>query len=361
MKEIIDYIYESEFDSIVINETFQSTWLSSLAKKIKDSESKRHKSKNGYEEKREKRTSSFSNIFQTVFKDSNNNNPINIKWTDVKDDDFVLYKPKDKSFKKLCDNIFDKKLAKNKMALIISCEPDTKNIVYFTNAINGKYYQDNWSEVSGPAICQFDVPYSYWEGSNRGIDKKVATVRKSSRGYNNYRTLNQREAYDLLKNMDNYLLEIDDKLIEDYQKITLDRKEARKGTINFDKDSLDDILRAQRERYRAFVRTVKVNKMRSDDKVVYEEIKKMYAEIIELNEKIMKESDNWDLFSAMENLLRDFSYAFYHYYRYFIKNKRAQAGEESKFYKSAADEELIDVQKTLKKYRAEIDKIKAMM
>lgn len=116
MKEIIDYIYESEFDSIIINETFQSTWLSSLAKKIKDSESKRHKSKNDYEEKREKRTSSFSNIFQTVFNGSNNN-PINIKWTDVKDDDFVLYKPKDKSLKNYVMIFLIRSLAKIKWHL----------------------------------------------------------------------------------------------------------------------------------------------------------------------------------------------------------------------------------------------------
>ena len=45
-KEILDYIYESQFDNLVINESFQSNFLRSLAKKIKDSESKRVKSEN---------------------------------------------------------------------------------------------------------------------------------------------------------------------------------------------------------------------------------------------------------------------------------------------------------------------------
>ena len=94
MKKVIDYIYENQFENLVINESFQSSFLSDLAKKIKNSESKRHKSLSSESEKRkDKYTSSFSNIFSSII--DNNNKPINIKWDKVKDEDFVLYKSKD--------------------------------------------------------------------------------------------------------------------------------------------------------------------------------------------------------------------------------------------------------------------------
>ena len=364
MKKVIDYIYENQFENLVINESFQSSFLSDLAKKIKNSESKRHKSLSSESEKRkDKYTSSFSNIFSSII--DNNNKPINIKWDKVKDEDFVLYKSKDKKFKEICNDIFNTKLSSNQKAMIISCEPNTKNIIYFTNAINGRFNKDSWTRENGAVIFQFDVPYTWWDKGNRGVDKKVDTVRKSSRGYNNYRVLNQIEAFDLLKGYDNYVLKIDDSLIDEYQQISISRDESKKGMINFDKASLDKILKDQQDRYKAFVKSVKIKKLRSNDKALYEEIKNLNLEIISLNEEIMNNSNNWDLLSAMENIIKDFSYAFTYYYRYFISNAESQSPDadesDRKYYKKNADKNLIDVQETIDKYKEEIKKIKSKM
>ena len=360
MKEILDYIYESQFDNLVINESFQSTFLRSLAKKIKDSESKRVKSENTSQKEKDKLTSSFSNIFQTIL-DKKTNEPINIKWTDIKDEDFVLYKANDKSFKKICSAIFDPKLANNQKAIIISCKPDTKEIICFTNALNGKFYKDSWSRDNGPVILQFDVPYTWWKGRERGTDKKLDTVRKSTRGYNNYRQLNQYEAWDYLKDKDNYYLEIPNSMLYDYKQISDKRKDLKKGMINFDDESLEKILIDQKNRYKAFIDSVKIKKLRTSDKELYDEIKDLNNEIIKLNEEIMNNSNNWDLLNSMGNLLRDFSYAFYYYYKYFINNKKSEIGIDPNVSKIDANSNLKQAKKELDKFKEKINNIKSVM
>jgi hypothetical protein len=227
--------------------------------------------------------------------------------------------------------------------------------------LNGKFYKDSWSKENGPIIFQFNVPYTWWKGRDRGTDKKLDAVRKSTRGYNNYRTFNQFEAWDYLKDKDNYYLEIPDSLIYDYQQIAKDRKDSKNGMINFDQESLDKILRAQKERYKAFIESVKIKKLRMDDKELYDEIKQLNNEIIKLNEEIMNNSDNWDLLNDMGNLLRDFSYAFYYYYKYFINNKKTQKGIEPNASRIDADSNLKSAKRELEKFKEKINDIKSMM
>ena len=75
----------------------------------------------------------------------------------------------------------------------------------------------------------------------------------------------------------------------------------------------------------------------------------------------MKNSNNWDLLNSMGNLLRDFSYAFYYYYKYFINNKKSEIGIDPNVSKIDANSNLKQAKKELDKFKEKINNIKSVM
>ena len=128
----------------VINESFQSSILSDLAKAIKDAESKhaendkkemdRYKSgERSY--KPSKTAKSFASIFgpleETPRYGDKKTGIRGLKWSEIKDEDFQYFEADteewDKKFVKLLRSVYQKKI----MADVICCNPGTKDVVCF--------------------------------------------------------------------------------------------------------------------------------------------------------------------------------------------------------------------------------------
>ena len=138
---ITESIYQSnfinEFLNIeadrMINEAFQSSLLTSLASIIKKTEA------GNLDVDRWNPKKSFTSIFgPKVFKDKYKTTRLrSVKWSEIKDSDFQLYE--EKPLKKLLKEIREKK---TNYALIISCEPGTKNIKAFFNGLGTAPFKD---------------------------------------------------------------------------------------------------------------------------------------------------------------------------------------------------------------------------
>ena len=156
MKSLLESLIVNQFNAKVtenlcqiiseenINESFQSSLLIELAKKISEIEKESNERKidqakhqdETYETKYGKHDpqvvnfkSIFGPITQTNYGKSNKLQ--GLKWSEIKDSDFVKYTDtKDKAFLKFTKDVYNHK----ESALFICCEPGTKNIVYFIKA-----------------------------------------------------------------------------------------------------------------------------------------------------------------------------------------------------------------------------------
>ena len=134
-------ILEGE-EILQINESFKSSILIALAKAIQDAE-KGHvendkKMAQRYKEQGwgtpSKSAKSFASIFGPITLHQRwgktKTGIQGLRWSEIKDDDFELYKSvsaDDKTFAKILKNCYLKKLQAN----FICCEPGTKNVVIF--------------------------------------------------------------------------------------------------------------------------------------------------------------------------------------------------------------------------------------
>ena len=300
----------------VINESFQSSILSGLAKAIKDAESKhaandkkemdRYKSgERSYEPT--KTAKSFASIFgpleETPRYGDKKTGIRGLKWSEIKDEDFQYFEADteewDKKFVKLLRSVYQKKI----MADVICCKPGTKEVVNF---IKG------YSKTVGNVRVYY-FPTTGWK---TGVQEKTAVKYKYDE-----RSLKLDEAIDVVSGLDIYFLEIKDDMIKNYDELHKGRVASRKGMVNLDAASLRNLLKQQQGRYNALVKEIKARKLQADPNVLLDEIKETNDKAVELFRKVISNPENMDQRFDIDDLMRYMSYAYEQFYKS-MKSKR---------------------------------------
>lgn len=356
----------------VINESFQSSILSGLAKAIKDAESKhaandkkemdRYKSgERSYEPS--KTAKSFASIFgpleETPRYGDKKTGIRGLRWSEIKDEDFQYFEADteewDKKFVKLLRSVYQKKI----MADIVCCKPGTKEVVNF---IKG------YTKTAGD-VRVYHFPTTGWK---TGVQEKTATKYKY-----NERSLKLDEAIDVISGLDIYFLEIKDDMIKNYDELHKGRVDSRKGMVNLDEASLRNLLKQQQGRYNALVKEIKARKLQADPNVLLDEIKETNDQAVELFRKVISNPENMDQRFAIDDLMRYMSYAYEQFYKSMrskrdsdrsierAKQRAKEKGEEfdeKKFREwnydqSSSDEYIRDSKEYLQKVKKMIEQI----
>lgn len=345
MKQLCEYMSEYSCDRTIfletvnlitdelITESFQSSILTSLAKAIKDAESKHAENDKAAEKQYKeegrgysptKTAKSFASIFGPLTETPRYGNKKTgirgLKWSEVKDDDFQYFEADseewDKKFIKLLRSVYQKKI----MADVICCKPGTKDVVCFI-----KGYVKTLGEVR---VYYFASNKTGWKS---GVQEKTATKYKFGE-----RSLKLDEAIDVVSGLDVYFLEIKEDMIKDYDVLHKEREESQKGVVNLDERSLDDLLKQQQGRYRAMVKEIKAQKLQSDPNILFDEIKKTNDEVVALFQKVISKPENMDQRFDLDDLMRYVSYAYEQFYRS-MKYKRDSERTKERYKKRAEE------------------------
>ena len=289
-------------DIMEIDESFQASLLTDLAKRIKDAE-KEHA-------ENDKKTAAHY-----------------------------------KEFVKFLKSVY----AKKAIADMIVCAPGTKDIVAF---------------IKGYAKTLGDVRVYYFatEGWKKGVQEKTEKKYKYD-----VRSLKVNETIELIKDFDIYVLEITDSMIKDYESLNKERKDAQKGSIEYDEESLKRMLKNQQARYSTMVKKIKAEKLQSDPNILFDEIKKANDDVVELFKKVMAKPENMDQRFDLSNLMRYVSYAYEQFYKSMgskrsadrsverAKAKGAEHAEEwGKYDRANSDSEIRDAKEYLERVKKEI-------
>lgn len=338
----------------IVNESLQASLLTILAKRIKDAEkenadrdkkeAQRYKEE-GRSYKPSKTATSFADIFgpltDTPRWGDKKSGIRGLKWSEIKDSDFKQYKGDDKEFVKFLKSVY----AKKAIADIIVCAPGTKDIVCF---------------IKGYAKTLGDVRVYYFptEGWKKGVQEKTEKKYKYDK-----RSLKVNETLELIKDFDVYVLEITESMIKDYDELHKDRETAKKGSIEMDEDSMKALLKQQKARYEAMVKKIKAEKLQSDPNILFDEIKKVNDEVVELFKKVMAKPENMDQRFDLSDLMRYVSYAYETFYNS-AKYLRASERDEKrygkgygKYDKAHSDEYIRDSKEYVEKVRKMIKEI----
>ena len=368
-------ILEGE-EILQINESFQSSILIALAKAIKDAEKDnaehdkkmvQHYKDQGYSGTPSKSAKSFASIFGPITLNQRwgeaKTGLQGLKWSEIKDDDFELYKSvsaDDKTFAKILKDCYLKKLQAN----FVCCEPGTKNVVIF---IKG------YSNTPGD-VRVFGLKSKY--GNRDAVTEKTATKYKYGE-----RSLKFDEAMAVISGLDVYVLKITDNMKTEYTKLHDTRIASQKGVINYDEESLNKMLKQQKARYQAMVKEIKAKKLEGDPKQLMERINKVHAEAIATMEKIMSNPANMDEYFDVGRLLSYCSHAyesFFDAFKYKAKGDKAterarqrakdkgedfdeQDFDKFNFDKSSAKEKFNDVDEYCKEVEKMIEDMKKRM
>ena len=317
-------ILEGE-EILQINESFKSSILIALAKAIQNAEKGNvendKKEAQYYKEQGwgtpSKSAKSFASIFGPITLHQRlgktKTGIQGLKWSEIKDDDFELYKSvsaDDKTFAKILKNCYLKKLQAN----FICCEPGTKNVVIF---IKG------YSNTPGD-VRVFGLK-SKW-GYRDAVTEKTATKYKYGE-----RPLKFDETMAVISGLDVYVLKITDNMKTEYIKLHDTRIASQKGVINYDERSLKDMIQQQKARYKAMEKEIKAKKLEGDPKQLIERINKVHAEAIATMEKILSNPENMDEYFNVSRLLSYCSQAYESFYDAFhYKAKGDKAAERAK-------------------------------
>ena len=375
MKSLLESLIVNQFNAKVtenlcqiiseenINESFQSSLLIELAKKISEIEKESNERKidqakhqdETYETKYGKHDpqvvnfkSIFGPITQTNYGKSNKLQ--GLKWSEIKDSDFVKYTDtKDKAFLKFTKDVYNHK----ESALFICCEPGTKNIVYFIKAY-GK-------ELKSDIIFYQFTPTESWM-TRKGLYEKTA-----KKGKFGSRPMKMVEMLPLIEGLDIYVLHVTDSLKTEYKLLTNDRKEAQKGVINYDKKSLEKLLYNQQARYKELVKQMKAMNLKGNIEKYFDEIVQTNNEIIDLYKKITSNPKYMDLDFELGNLMNNMAYVYQEYYssiRYtHLADKEAKADPQYRgtYYREESDEKINRSKSYLKDIQEKIDYIKSKL
>ena len=385
MISVNEYINESihnsnilnEFINIeaerIINEAFQSSFLSNLAKKIKNVEDNNLTISNWNPKK------SFTSIFgPKVLKEKYKTTRLrSVKWSDIKDSDFKLYEQK--PLKSLLKDIYDN--SKNTYALIISCLPGTKTIKSFFNGLGTAPFKDG-SSIKEYTNVLYTIgtskkrSYKYDDqGHSTGyedIPYKNVLQRHANKSKYQIRTLKFNEVFEAIKGLDNYVLLLTPSMFEEYKTLAKDREESQKGIVYCDPESLKKLASEQKARYKTLLSEIKEKKLMGNDKELFNNIKQLQADLNSLIEEIMSK-DDFDNFYMLDDAIRYVNYAFDSYIKYFggmTKSKRNRKRAEERgdtyderwdFDKSEAKSKITDSEEYLNKAKEYIENIKKKM
>lgn len=344
MKSFVKYINENQalnefankINEEMILESFQSSLLSKLAHKIKTASNQKSN-----------RKVSFTSIFGPINKLDYHHRPtkekvFGIKWDQITDDDFIKYDGYSKELKKILQNVYKK----TENADFIVCDGD--DIVYFIKGYNG------------------DVElYSF--------DGHLNTVKKETRRHYSYqeRNLKLDEVLVLIHDFDEiYVLKITEDMVKEYISFNKERLENQKGIINYDEKSLKDIAERQRYRYQTLAKEMRANKI--DDDKLFNDIKDVNKEVVDLYEKIMKNPDFMDKYYELGRLMSYVGSTYDKFYMYSKEKAKVKKMENhlkdegksqeeidnrTKYYKSTAKEYSETVIEYIKEIKKSIDQI----
>ena len=379
MKDLFEFLSDNIYEKDIfletvnmivdetINESFQASLLTNLAKAIKDIESKNREKdaeatkrwhEQGYSGTPSKSAKSFASIFGPLTETSYGKKKTGIrglKWSEIKDSDFKQYKGDDKEFVKFLKSVY----AKKAMADMIVCAPGTKDIVAF---------------IKGYAKTLGDVRVYYFEseGWKTGVQEKTAKKYKYD-----VRSLKVNETLELIKDFDIYVLEITESMIKDYDELHKEREESQKGSIDMDESSMKALLKQQKARYNAMVKEIKAKKLQDDPNILFNDIKQANDDVVALFQKVMSKPENMDMRFDLSDLMRYVSYAYEEFYKSMksqrdsdrhkerAKQRAKERGEEFNdddygkydFDKSNAKEQIRDSKEYLEKVKKMIKEI----
>ena len=156
-------------------------------------------------------------------------------------------------------------------------------------------------------------------------------------------------------------------MIKDYENLNKERKDAQKGSIEYDDESLKRMLKDQQARYSTMVKKIKAEKLQSDPNVLFDEIKKANDDVVELFKKVMAKPENMDQRFDLSNLMRYVSYAYEQFYKSMGSKRSADRSVERAKYKGSehpeewgkydranSDSEIRDAKEYLERVKKEI-------
>lgn len=397
MKSILEYLNDMEVDAeilememqilaseTIITESFKSSILQKLAKKIFDAEKdnnqreitnkqdlKAHDEKEGYKYSDswyKPKLVSFASILGPITKTTRSSKEktkmCGIKWSEITDKDFKQYGLEDKELIKLIKKTYGKQ---EKSVIIITDKDD--NPLNFIKAFNNDPKQDG--------VFYFKVGNNWNNG-----------VKKITKSYYSYQTrsLKTAEVIDMIKELSSiegvkaYALEITDEMTQEYNRVVLDRKEAQSGVINYDKESLEALAKQQRARYEVLAKKMKEEKMSGNMEQVWKDIENAQKKVMDIMQEAIK-PENMDKVSSMSmvgDLMRNISYAYGSLLEYYknthdskrrlerAKQRAAERGEdfdEDEYAKwnwdaNSATREINNVVEYIKNIDKEIERIK---
>ena len=315
---INEYINLDANSIFQINESFKSSLLKALAKAINDAEAENiQRDKDSYNNYVNngsigfmpvKSAQSFASLFGPVLvkpKYGVSKKMIQgLKWNIITDNDFKKYNADDKDFIKLLKQVYAHKID----ADFICCERGTKNVKLF---IKG-YTDNNGGDIR---VYGFESPY----GSKR-VTEKTATKNKYG-----VRSLKYAETLELISEYDIYALVITNAMKTEYINLHDTRVASQTGVVNYDKASLEQMLKQQKARYQAAVKDMKAKKLSADTKKLLDRVNKVHAKAIATMEKVMDNMENVYEYFDISSLLSLCSNAYtslYNAKEYDIKSKQ---------------------------------------
>ncbi len=350
MKRLFEYLIHNQWEDAVlkeeanligeemINESFKSSIVQKLAQTIYDYEKENNKrevrqakdqtQRYGYEHT--PKLTNFTSIFgpkMEVSKYGVNKGLRGIKWSEITDDDLTEYNPTDKELIKLLKKSYRKETGN---ADFIIMNKDGK-ITHFIKCFGAD------PKESGVYFFKDEEPTKWGK-----INSRVEEIRQKGRSWSG-RSLNVNEVVDFLSILPEgskvYALVITDSMLQDYRQMGLDRKETQKGVINYDAESLKNMLRKQQSRYKALVAEMKAKKLMADPEALFEDIQQINDEVIDLVHTITQKPEYIDKRFDVSRMLQYVGYAFEQYYNY-VKSLRSADKEVAAAKKyTSSDEE----------------------
>lgn len=359
MKSLVEYISNMEVNAeilemememlasdTIITESFKSSILQKLAKKIYDAEKENNQREIKNEQDNKVRDEargykysdawykpklvSFASILgpitTTARLSGEKTKTRGVKWSEITDKDFKQYGLEDKELINLIKKTYCKK---EKSVIIVTDKND--NPLNFIKAFNDDPSQDG--------VFYFKIGEN-WNNGVKEITKKYYSYRT--------RSLKQGEVIDMLKGLSSiegvkaYALEITDDMTQEYNRVVLDRKEAQRGVINYDTASLKALAKQQRARYEVLAKKMREGKMSGNMDKVWKDIENAQKKVMDMMQEAIK-PENMDKVSSMSmvgDLMQNISYAYRSLLEYYknvhdskkhierAKQRAAERGEE---------------------------------
>ena len=153
-------------------------------------------------------------------------------------------------------------------------------------------------------------------------------------------------------------------MLSSYEDTVKERDEAKSGVINYDKDSLAELLKKQKARYKVMVDELKAQKLQSNPSDLLDEIKSINDEITDLYYKVINNPDNLDSNFNLGDLMEYTMGAYKRLYQSVRYSREADKEDErygagaGRFSKDQSNDEIRKAKEYIDKVRKKIDDIK---